>query len=77
MDKGEDVMKYVDKRLMIGGFYIHIGVVDLFYRSGSTQGKMTYPIISLDFLKGDDRYGVALTIPFAAVTVGYVRRGKM
>lgn len=67
-------MKYVNKRFMIGGFYIHVGIVDLFVRSGSSDGKMTYPIISLDFLKGNSRIGIVFTLPVMALTVGYVKK---
>lgn len=75
MDKGEDVMaKYVNKTILMGGLYTNIHVVDLFVRQSKTAGNDSYPIVSLDFLKGDRRFGLVFTLPVLAITIGYVMK---
>lgn len=66
--------KYINKRIQIGGLYIHIGVVDLFVRQSKTVGNDSYPIVSLDFLKGDRRFGLVFTLPVLAITIGYIMK---
>lgn len=65
--------KYVNKRFMLGGFYFHIGIVDLFVRGGTPEGKTIYPIISLDLLKSEGMIGLVFTLPVIALTVGHVK----